>query len=355
MKGFLLGDIHLGVHPLSEDKWLEIHTKYFYEFLFPILETHYKQGDKLIILGDLFDNRNYITLRVISFALDIFNYLEEKNIEIISLIGNHDMYNSDNYKHTSLRILEKHKNIQIINEPTVLDFGKKCLFLSWINQNKDEHNILKQYAGKVDYLFCHSDLNGAKTNLKTSLKSGITMADFVLYPKVFAGHIHLHQTIDNFTYVGCLFHMDRNDKDNKKGLSIVDFESGKTKFIENNMSPEFRTIEIKDESDIYKLDEIQLTQTDFVDLVVYNSLLLNNKVIGRKIEQFTKNNTISSLLNVDDTKQVEINFDIENIGIDISIEDVMRNYIESQDYEQNVIDDMKKILEDSIKISKMNQ
>src|SRR6266403_710338 len=93
-KLFLLGDIHLGIHQLKLDIYLDISKDYFFNFYFPILKEHYKKGDRLFILGDVFDNRSHLNLKVISYALDIFDWLEENDIQIDIILGNHDLYNS---------------------------------------------------------------------------------------------------------------------------------------------------------------------------------------------------------------------------------------------------------------------
>ena len=90
----------------------------------------------------------------------------------------------------------EHSNIEIYKEPATYEMGsKKILLLPWIHPHTKQLAVIKEYTGKVDYLFCHSDLRGAKTGIKNVLKTGPTVADFIGYPKVYAGHIHLYQTI----------------------------------------------------------------------------------------------------------------------------------------------------------------
>ena len=112
-KGYLISDIHLGVHRLAEDKWLKIAKQYFYEFFIPKVQEKWEDGDKIFILGDLFDNRSHLSLKVISFALDLFNDFEKLNLPVLIIGGNHDYYNNNDSEHTSLRILEKHENVII--------------------------------------------------------------------------------------------------------------------------------------------------------------------------------------------------------------------------------------------------
>lgn len=362
-KGFLISDIHLGVHALAEDRWIKIAEDYFNEFFIPEVNKQWKEGDKIFILGDLFDNRNYLTLRIISFALDLFQKFEDLGYDIVILGGNHDYRNNSDSEHTSLRILERHPNVEIIKEPKLYNFSnKKILIMPWVGNHKEEHNILKTWAGKVDYLFCHSDLRGAKTNMRTVLTHGLTVADFVSFPKVYSGHIHIYQRLENFKFLGNPFHMDRNDKGNKKGLTILNFDDDTEQFIENNISPEYKTIEIRQESELEKLDRLLKLDNiidekdNFIDIVINNSVLLNSKEAKRKIEEVSKRKNISNIKYIDDTKVDDglENINLEDIGLSISTEDLIREYIKNQQVEENLKDKFMQILDETIKLCKNN-
>ncbi len=361
--GFLISDIHLGVHSLAEDKWIKIANDYFTLFFIPEVKKRWKKGDKIFILGDLFDNRNYLSLRIISYALDLFEQFEKEEFDIVILGGNHDYRNNSDSEHTSLRILERHPNVQIVKEPISYKFSNKnILLMPWVGNHKAEHEILKKWANKVDYLFCHSDLRGAKTNMRTVLTHGLTVADYVAFPKVYSGHIHIYQQLENFKFLGNPFHMDRNDKGNKKGLTIIDFDTDTEEFIENNITPEYKTIEITKESDLEKLDRLikidnVLDEKDnFIDIVINNSVLLNSKEAKRKIEEVAKKKSISSVKYIDDTtvdNGIE-DINLNDIGLNISTEDLIREYVKNQQVENDLKDRFMKILDDTIKLCKNN-
>lgn len=356
-KGFLLSDIHIGTHPIDEDKWLDIIRDYFFDFLVPILKEKYEEGDTLFILGDLFDNRTSLTIKSVCYALDIFNKLEDMGIHIEMFLGNHDMFLEHSYEYHSMRIFEKYKNINIHTQTTTLDIdSKKILLMPWITSLDKEHEILREYAGKVDYLFTHSDLRGAKTNMKVELKHGPSIAEFVGYPKVYAGHIHLHQTIKNFTFLGSPYHLDRNDKGNQKGLTILNIGTGEEEFIPNTLSPEYKTIRISEESDFDKLDEQLNNKDDFMDIEIQNSIIINKPEIRKKIESLSKRKRISIKqiddITIEDTVE---DIDLEDIGIEISVEDMIRQYVKNQQYDTSLKDKIELELEDAIKICKDNE
>lgn len=362
-KGFLISDIHFGVHEMDLDRWLNLQMEYFENFFIPILKQKYNNGDKVFILGDLFHNRTYLNIKVTSKVLELFEKLENMNIDIHILTGNHDLWAEHDYRYNSLNILKRFDNVTLYTEPTTLSLDdKKVLMLPWITSLEKEHESLRKYAGKVDYLFTHSDLRGAKTNMKVELKHGPTIAEFVGYPKVYAGHIHLHQKIDHFTFLGSPYHLDRNDKGNQKGLTVLDIQTGEEEFIPNTLSPEYKTITISEESDVTHLDRLIKTDSvveekdNFIDIEIKNSLIINKPEIRKKLEQLSKKKriTIKQIddITIEDTVE-DINLD--DIGIEISVEDMIRQYVKNQQYDTKLKNKIEFELEEAIKICKKNE
>ena len=70
-RAWIVGDIHLGIRAASMD-WFDISKIYFEQYLLPLIEKNYKEGDVLIQLGDLFENRQTINLKFNSYAIEIF-------------------------------------------------------------------------------------------------------------------------------------------------------------------------------------------------------------------------------------------------------------------------------------------
>ncbi|SRR6266403_3459037 len=348
-KLFLLGDIHLGIHQLKLDIYLDISKDYFFNFYFPILKEHYKKGDRLFILGDVFDNRSHLNLKVISYALDIFDWLEENDIQIDIILGNHDLYNSSSSEFNSLKILSRHRNVTIHSVPTVVNIGtKKALMMPYFNDVDEQKEELKKYQGKVNYLFCHSDLAGAKNNINSGpLTHGPSVADFVTFPQVYASHIHLHQKLQNFTFIGCPYHLDRNDKGDKKGIYIVDIETGKEKFIPNDRSPEYKNIEIVTIEDVEKLDRIisiervlaDKPMDDWYDVTVNNSLIMEKPELVRKLMDFSKKKSLTTIKQIDDfeIKDTVEDISLEEIGVSLSIPDMVRDYVKKQDFKDEIV------------------
>jgi DNA repair exonuclease SbcCD nuclease subunit len=67
-------DTHLGVRNNSND-WIEIHEDYFKNWFIPLCKKIYRPGDCLVHLGDVYDSRQSLNLRVLNLGIDIFEEL----------------------------------------------------------------------------------------------------------------------------------------------------------------------------------------------------------------------------------------------------------------------------------------
>jgi DNA repair exonuclease SbcCD nuclease subunit len=68
---WILGDMHLGVRSNSLE-WLEIQQEYYDKVFIPILKKNFREGDVLVQVGDVFDNRQSINLKVLHYAVAFF-------------------------------------------------------------------------------------------------------------------------------------------------------------------------------------------------------------------------------------------------------------------------------------------
>ena len=132
-------------------------------------------------------------------------------------------------------------NVKIYYEPIVevID-GKTCLFNPWVENSEKEKELLS--GVNVDYVFGHLEIGGSQMSNRSGVKiefaGGIKQSDFK-NSQVYAGHIHIKQDNKNIHYVGNPYHKDRGDRENQKGITVLDLNSGETSFIENTTSPKF--------------------------------------------------------------------------------------------------------------------
>jgi len=354
-KILIIGDTHLGLgYPNSVDKWFKVHQEYFQDFLLPLLRKELTKDDIIIHLGDLFDNRSVIPINILNYAQ---NLLEEmaQICPVHIIIGNHDLYTKATNDVNTVKLYKYIPGITVYEEPTKIDFmGKSILMMPWVEKRKDQIEILKKFSG-CDYLFCHSDLNGAKMHLTSVAHKNqdkIDVEEFSNFKKVYSGHLHINQRSKNFTFVGNLFEMDRNDLGNQKGIFILDVIDGSERFVENNVSPKFKKVYIRNEEDIESLDGV--STKNYIDLFISNSLLINNRKLRRKLEvmlesgNFTSVEYLDDLALIRDQKMREMGIEDEellNEEIDVDVTptiqleytDMIRDYINGNKYDSDKI------------------
>lgn len=246
-KIWLIADTHFGLKG-DDQEWLDDYAGYFEDVLIPMMKKEVGKDDILIHCGDVFDNRTILGLNTITRVISIFEKLSSIFNDIRITVGNHDMMRKSSTEQTSVNMLKYIPHIKIYYEPTVevID-GKTILFNPWIEDPEKEREILD--GVNVDYIFGHLEIGGSqvasRTGVKNSLTGGVKRSDFK-DAQVYAGHIHIKQDYKNIHYVGNPYHKDRGDRDNDKGITILDLKTGETQFIENTVSPRFMKENIYD-------------------------------------------------------------------------------------------------------------
>lgn len=303
MKIWILSDAHLGKYATKGDKWMNMMRSYFFDFFIPMLEESVKPDDKFVFCGDLFDNRIALDMTAINLAVEIFEKLSTI-LECHVIFGNHDLRMMKDPTINGLATIRNIKNVFTYSEPTSLVWNnKKIGIMPWLNSKTEEQETLKTFNG-FDYVFCHSDLNGCRTQLyptRPISKSLLDIEDFSGIGRVFSGHIHIVQTINNFTFVGSPYQLDRNDLMNRKGIYIVNTKNDKEIFIENTHSPEFVKIIIKEEKDIEKLKkECNSEKINYIDLEISKTLLVNYPHIKLEIDKLSNKTRIQNIELIND-------------------------------------------------------
>jgi calcineurin-like phosphoesterase family protein len=347
-KIFLVGDTHIGLgYPNNADKWFKVHREYFSDFLMPLLKSRVEPGDIIVHLGDLFDNRNVIPINLMNYTLDIVEEIS-KIAPFHIIIGNHDLYSKSTGEINSVRPFKHIDNIFIYDKPTKIEFeGIGILMVPYIDNRKEQISIINNNKD-CKYLFCHSDLNGAKLHMTSAGHRNadkIDIEDFKDFRKVYSGHYHIVQRDQNFTFVGSIFQMDRNDYKDQKGIFIIDVENEEEEFVENKVSPVFRKYNVISETDVDGLDALRNSK-DYIDLSISNNLLISNRKLRRKLEVLLENSGFSSVDYIDDivtkvdesvdsTPDEEFDEEKLNISIQLDYADYIKEYINKQKYDND--------------------
>jgi DNA repair exonuclease SbcCD nuclease subunit len=332
---------------------MKVTKNYFENFFFPLLRKEMTKDDIVCHLGDLFDNRNVIPIDVLNYAQYILEEIS-KICPLHIITGNHDYYNKSSGEINSVKPFNYIPNVNVYEKTTKIEYnGKSICLMPYIENKQEQIELLKEYSG-CDYLFCHSDLNGAKMHLTSAghrNNNKPDVSDFSGYKNIKSGHIHLKQSVGSITYVGSPFEMDRNDMNTEKGIFILDTNNDTERFIPNNISPKFKKISITTEDDLNLLD---VNTKDWVDLSISNSLILDNRKIRRKLESILQEGSFASVEYIDDISTEKVEENIKPIDGELSINLNYDKYIEKHILDKNwdtvktkngVLNEYKKIID----------
>ena len=332
-KLFLIADIHLGVRNNSLE-WIDNIKNYFYNFLSPTLKNNISTNDNpcLIVLGDVFDNRQTMDINVMNIAFDLFIDIS-KILNIIILTGNHDIYKKINNDINSLRFLKTINNITVIEKPTILrlnnDLMKKPLnigIIPWLGYHKIESSYISE--NDIDYAMMHTDITGLTFDNGRVIYSGVT-TNLFKGKKIFSGHIHKRQESKRIIYVGSPYQLRRSDIGNDKGIYEFDVINETLKFHKNDYSPKFLRIKLEDILD-YNLDKVQnIFNNNYIYIIISNKYVKQfntSKLLN--VLQNCNYKKIEFVVDKNDDQQVNIN---ENIIITDNLSEQLISEIKGLD------------------------
>ena len=288
---WILGDLHFGVRANSQE-WLDIQKEFFESYFIPTLKKHVKPGDVLVQVGDTFDNRQSINIKVLSYAVDLFERLGQI-LPVHIICGNHDIWAKKSNDITSIDSLKWIPNVQIYKEPKMVKWsGRNVLLMPWRRDSKHETETLAEYP-TANIVFCHSEVSGIYLNAKVKNEHGTRPNEYAKFTRVYSGHIHYRQEKGKLLMVGTPYELTRSDSNNQKGFDLVDLETMEETFFPNDISPKFLKFNITKLFDITLGEFKQQIRNNFIDLYVPSKIAtshslssLINKIqnVGRKLE-----------------------------------------------------------------------
>lgn len=344
---FLLSDLHLGTRANSIE-WIENIKSFFYDFYIPYLKESVREKDYLFILGDVFDSRQLLDIYVMNTAIDIITELS-KILPLCVLTGNHDSYKKYDTNINSIIAFKNIPNVNIYNKPIIVTNDKSSiLVLPWMGNKENEENYVR--ANKFDYIFAHTDITGFKYDNGKDIKNeyGLDIFKFKDIKRVFSGHIHKRQEINNFVYIGSPYHTKRSDIGNHKALYIFNPDENSYSFILNNFSPIFQRIYLEYILELSLEEAIKLLDNNYTDIIVPDKHIhlfnlarfidvlknCNYKKIETIAERKSSENELINILEGNEIKDIltlmEINISELNYPNDVQtkLKQINKNYYE---------------------------
>jgi DNA repair exonuclease SbcCD nuclease subunit len=271
---WFITDTHLGVKNNSNE-WVEIIEDYFDNFFFPLLKENYRPGDVLIHLGDFFDSRQSVNLRVLNLGVRIAEQLSEIFVDgVWILIGNHDIFGKNTNEINSLKSIKWIPGVSICEEPVSIKLGDKSFFMMpWRKDSNDEELCLDE-AEPHDFLCCHCDIRGLKFNRFVNIEHGSDISKFQKFSKVFSGHIHYGQKLGNINMLGSPYELTRSDMGNTKGIYLLELSTSELTFFENLRSPKFKRFSFEDLLEKTPEEVNEEFNNNFVDIMIEPKMAL---------------------------------------------------------------------------------
>jgi DNA repair exonuclease SbcCD nuclease subunit len=273
---WFITDTHLGVKNNSNE-WIEIMREYFFEWFIPLVKKNYQPGDILIHLGDVYDSRQSINIKVLNLGIELFEELSSLFVDGIYVIaGNHDLWGKLSNEINSLKSIKWIPNVNILEEPESIIFGdKKFMMMPWRRDHNAEIESLDS-SEPHDVLCCHADIRGLKFNKFVNVDSGADISKFNKFNRVYSGHIHYSQKSGNIRMLGSPYEITRSDMDNTKSITLLDLGDMEEEIFVNDFSPKYKKIYFTEllEKTPDELDP--LFRNNFVDIMIDPDLSLRS-------------------------------------------------------------------------------
>ena len=257
MRIAILTDTHFGARNDSQ-QFLDYFLGFIENQFLP--ECEKQNIDTVFHLGDLMDRRKFVNFNTLNQVRERFiEKLEERNIKMYCLIGNHDTYYKNTNEVNSLTELFGQRYDCFIPIDTPMDItldGKVFGMVPWINKENKEacDEFLKN--SNADIMCGHFELSGYEVLRGVKFDGG--MSDNLLrrFGEVWSGHFHMRHTKNNIRYLGTPYQITFSDLYEQKGFYVYDTESGELDFIENNERM-FLHIDYRDTTEIDDLSEYE--------------------------------------------------------------------------------------------------
>lgn len=311
-KGLYFTDIHWGKKSNSP-----IHLQDCSDFISWIYDIAHVRPDieYVAFLGDWFDSRASIYVNTLHAAYSGAKQLNDLNIPIYFVIGNHDLHLRNSRDVYSVGSYAEFDNFHVITEPTVVhDIVEPVLFSPYLFH--EEYDTMHKYSD-VAFWAGHFEFQGFRiTGYNTKMEHGPNPSQFSSQRRILSGHFHARQTQKNITYIGNAFPMDYGDTgDCDRGCAIYDHTADALSFINWTEAPSYNKHLLSDilsNSDCVKPNSYTKCIVD-VPLEYEQSVSLRQQLLASKqLREFSFEDVIK-----DDVLEDTTTSDVELTGTDV--------------------------------------
>ena len=334
----ILGDTHFGLRN-SLPVFYPHYTK-FYNYFIDYLITN--NITTLIQLGDLFDSRKSINTQSLKIAKEIFfNPLLENNIQLYTLIGNHDAHFKESILvNTPELVLGEYSNVTIFSSPkTISLYDITFDMIPWICKENEVEILEFIQTSKSRFCCGHFEMSDFLMYKDIPVHAGIDKKTFEHYELVLSGHYHTYSQQDNIVYTGVPYEMTWQDYNDQKGFYIYDTELNKLDFIKNPYNT-FYKFDYDEDVELPNI-EVDLENT-FVKVNILKKT--NNNLFEEFINSITEKKCYDLKIH-EPNVSVHTTADIEEFDIEDTIS-IIHTYIDNSNItvDKNIVKDFIKEL-----------
>jgi DNA repair exonuclease SbcCD nuclease subunit len=233
MKIALITDTHFGARE-GRGIFHDYYNKFYTNTFFPTLK---EEGiDTVLHLGDMFDRRKYIDYYSLKRSREyFFDPLQENEIKMYALVGNHDIALRNSLEINSPELLlTEYDNITPITNPSTLNIdGTSFLMVPWICSDNYDISMIELKSSKADVCCGHFEISGFSMYKGMESHEGFSTDAFSRFDMVFSGHYHHRSSNGRIHYLGNPYELSWNDYNDPRGFHIFDTEDQSLVFIEN--------------------------------------------------------------------------------------------------------------------------
>lgn len=215
-------------------------TRYFNSFFNDLLYPYMQERgiDTIVQLGDLFDDRNSLSLAGYEGSKSVwFDQLVDNDFMMITLLGNHDIRYRNTVRVNSQSLFlraEYPNNIHIVDHPETFTFDNVDMdIIPWICQGNQDMVSEKIRTSNSSFLAGHLELVGFELFRGMTAKHGQAASVFDRYEMVFSGHYHTSSRRGNILYTGTPYEMTWSDYGDPKGFWVLDTITKELEFVQN--------------------------------------------------------------------------------------------------------------------------
>ena len=181
----VLGDTHIDVKCSSRtDDYLDTCVKKFAEVADTVGE-----GGHIIVLGDMFHRPSVPAYAVVTF-LTLLNKLRLRNINVHTILGNHDVYNyrEQSLVNTNVGILQAAGVLDVLLPDNVLSIDNFSFYTSYVDLDKCKQHISSFKVldtSSVNIMLLHQHIDGVHSGVTYDELKSLQNIKYIIF-----GHEH---------------------------------------------------------------------------------------------------------------------------------------------------------------------